>query len=108
MATTKSASPPKPAGAAKPVTSAQIADKAVALAADRDADKKQSRATLIKLADDLAAPLEEARELLVGRIRTRSNDFAATGGLSLLNASLSEVGKVDELAWKPRIWKLKR
>lgn len=86
----------------------EIADKAVALAGDRASDGARSRAALITQAGDEQAPLERARDLLVRRIRMRSDDFPATYGLSLLNAALSQLGKKDDVAWKPRVWKLPR
>jgi hypothetical protein len=95
VATAKSASTPR-----------EIADKAVSLAADGAGDRTKDRAALIDLAGDLALPLEQARQLLVGRIRMRSDDFSATSGLTLLNTALSQVGKIDDLEWQPRKWKL--
>jgi hypothetical protein len=89
-------------------TPREIADKAVSLATGDAGDLSKARSTLIDLAGDVALPLEQARELLVRRIRTRSDDFAATAGLSLLNGTLSQVGKVDDLEWQPRRWKLPR
>jgi hypothetical protein len=98
-----------PVATAKPAsTPRQIADKAVSLAADQAGDRHKARATLIGLAGDVAIPLEQARELLVRRISTRSDDFPATAGLSLLNGTLSQVGKVDDLEWQPKVWRLPR
>ncbi len=91
-----------------PSSSLEIADRAVALANAGDKDLAGARATLITLAGDQAGPLEQARELLVRRIRLRSNDFPATSGLSLLNAALGALGKVDDVQWKPRKWRLPR
>jgi hypothetical protein len=86
----------------------EIADKAVALAGNGGGDPARSREALLTLAGDEQVPLEQARELLVRRIRMRSDDFSATSGLSLLNAALSQLGKKDDVAWKPRVWKLPR
>jgi hypothetical protein len=88
--------------------SREIADRAVSLAAGSDDDLAGARAALIKLAGDEAGPLEQARDVLVRRIRMRSNDFPATSGLSLLNATLSKLGKVDDMEWQPRKWHLPR
>jgi hypothetical protein len=88
--------------------SLEIADRAVALANGTDDDLAGARATLIKLAGDKAGPLEQARELLVRRIRLRSDDFPATSGLSLLNATLSKLGKIDDVEWKPKVWRFPR
>jgi hypothetical protein len=92
----------------------EIADQAVALAlatgtgtgTGTGGDHAGDRAALLKLAGDEAGPLEEARELLVRRIRTRSDDYPATSGLSLLNATLSMLGKEDPVEWQPRKWRI--
>jgi hypothetical protein len=84
----------------------EIADRAVALSTGNDGDRDKARATLIEMAGDKSGPLEEARKLLVGRIRTRSDDFPATGGLSLLNATLSKLGWTDSVEWQPRVWRI--
>jgi hypothetical protein len=89
-------------------TPRDIADRAVALATGSDKDRADAPAALIKLAGDTAGPLEQARQVLVRRIRQRSDDYAATSGLTLLNSTLAEVGKVDDLEWKPRKWILPR
>jgi hypothetical protein len=85
-----------------------IADRAVALAAGSDNELAAARTTLIKLAGDAAGPLELARDVLVRRIRLRSDDFPATSGLSLLNAALSKLGKEDNLEWQPKHWRFPR
>ena len=89
-------------------TPRDIADRAVALSTGSDEDLASARTTLIKLAGNVTGPLEQARELLVRRIRQRSDDYPATSGLSLLNATLSKVGKVDDLEWQPRKWRFPR
>ncbi len=86
----------------------EIADKAVSLAGNGAGAGADCRAALIKLAGDSSTPLEQARDLLVRRIRTRSDDFSATSGLMLLNATLSQIGKKDDLEWQPRVWRLPR
>jgi hypothetical protein len=88
--------------------SAEIADRAVALAGGSDDELSGARATLIKLAGDQVGLLEGARDVLVRRIRLRSDDFPATSGLSLLNATLSKLGKADNLEWQPKVWRLPR
>lgn len=93
---------------AAPKTPRDIADRAVALSTGSDKDRDGGAATLVKLAGNTAGPLEQARELLVRRIRQRSDDFDATRGLALLNSALSNLGKDDDLAWKPRSWRLPR
>jgi hypothetical protein len=93
---------------AAPKTPRDIADRAVALSTGSDKDRNGGPTALIKLAGNTAEPLEQARELLVRRIRQRSDDYDATRGLSLLNSALSNLGKVDDLAWKPRVWHLPR
>jgi hypothetical protein len=89
-------------------SSLEIADRAVALATGTDEELAGARAALIKLAGDEVGPLESARDLLVRRIRLRSDDFPATSGLSLLNATLSKLGKADSVEWKPRVWRFPR
>jgi hypothetical protein len=91
-----------------PANSSEIAERAVALASagSGERDRDQARATLIEMAGDKAGPLEEARKLLVSRIRMRSDDFPATGGLSLLNATLSKLGWTDAVEWQPRVWRI--
>jgi hypothetical protein len=92
--------------------SREIADRAVALATDDRAaregvqDGKGASATLIKMAGNEVGPLEQAREVLVRRIRTRSNDFSATSGLSLLNKTLSTLGHRDDMEWQPKKWRI--
>ena len=84
----------------------QISDRAIGLAPDPDRDKSVSE--LIGLAGDKAGPLEAARDVLVRRIRLRSDDFSATSGLSLINAALAKIGWVDPMEWQPRKWRLPR
>ena len=86
--------------------SREIAERAVALATGTDGDHAGDRAALIELAGNEVGPLEQAREVLVRRIRTRSDDFPATSGLALLNATLSKFGKRDDVEWQPRKWRI--
>jgi hypothetical protein len=86
-----------------------IADRAVALAAASHvggAGGGEELGELIRLADDDAVRLVEARDVLVRRIQLRSDDYAATGGLTLLNAAIAGVGWHGDFTWKPRNWKL--
>jgi hypothetical protein len=87
-------------------SSTEISERAIALATD--ADRIGAVTALMTLAGDTAAGLEGARDILVRRIRIRSDDFSATSGLSLVNSALSQVGWQDDNAWKPRKWKLPR
>ncbi len=100
--------PKSPKTAAVSKTARDIADQAVTLASRGDGGdgRAQARATLIESAGDQAGPLELARKLLVRRIRIRSDDYAATSGLSLLNTALSQLGPRDDLEWKPRVWRI--
>jgi hypothetical protein len=84
----------------------QISDRAIALAPGGERDKAVTE--LIGLAGDVAGPLEDARDVLVRRIRLRSDDFSATAGLSLINAALGRVGWADPMEWQPRKWRLPR
>jgi hypothetical protein len=87
-------------------SSTEISERAIALAGD--ADRKSAVTTLMSLAGDTSAGLEGARDILVRRIRIRSDDFSATSGLSLVNSALSQVGWHDDTTWKPRKWRLPR
>jgi hypothetical protein len=78
-----------------------IVERAVVLAVDgtgRDA----ALGDLIRLAQDQPAALGDAQAILVGRIRLRSDDHAATGGLTLVNAALGRLGWPGQYTWKPR------
>jgi hypothetical protein len=57
---------------------------------------------LIRLAEGRRSTLEQARGELCGRIRLRSDDYAATSGLTLLNAALAEIGWPATITWEPR------
>jgi hypothetical protein len=81
-------------------SSDQISDRAMALGPD--GDRAKSVTELIGLAADTPGPLEAARQVLVKRIRLRSDDYAASSGLSLVNAALGQVGWPAESTWKPR------
>jgi len=63
---------------------------------------------LIRLAGDDTSMLTDARDVLVRRIRLRSDDYAATGGLTLLNAAIAGAGWHGDFTWKPRNWKQPR
>lgn len=78
-----------------------IVERAVALAGS-DADRPGALGELIQLAGNDQARLEVARQALVRRIRLRSDDFAASGGLTLVNAALSRLGRQGDFTWKPR------
>ncbi|MGH9125404.1 MAG: hypothetical protein ACRDZ8_11870 [Acidimicrobiales bacterium] len=89
-------------------TPRDIADKAVALATGSDKERTGAADALIKLAGNERDPLEQARKVLVGRIRIRSDDFGATAGLTVLNTALSKIGYEVQAQWKPRKWLLPR
>ena len=76
---------------------------AIALAAATEAGTRTSGEAVQELASggDRAA-LHEAREELVARIYHRSDDYAATAALTLVNKALAEVGWVDPYSWKHR------
>jgi hypothetical protein len=78
----------------------QISERAMALGPD--ADRAKSVTELIGLASAEPGPLEAARDVLVRRIRIRSDDYVATSGLSLINAALGQVGWPAESTWEPR------
>jgi hypothetical protein len=80
-----------------------IADQAVALASVTGTGSRTTDEAVGELAsagdhDALIA----ARADLLGRIQQRSDDYAATGGLTLVNKALAVVGWVDPSSWKHR------
>ncbi|HUC15522.1 MAG TPA: hypothetical protein VMS00_13810 [Acidimicrobiales bacterium] len=76
-----------------------IAAQAVALAEDG-----QSPEAAVKqlVASGDRASLQEAQSELVQRVHERTDDFAATAALSLVNKALAIVGWVDPFSWKHR------
>jgi hypothetical protein len=77
-----------------------IVERAVALAdggANGDAVGE-----LVRLAGDQPESLHQAQGLLVRRIRQRSDDYAATGALTLVNAAIRQLGWHGDFTWKPR------
>ncbi|MDP9073233.1 MAG: hypothetical protein M3N98_03480 [Actinomycetota bacterium] len=86
----------------------QISDRALALSEGGPDDRDKSVAELISLAGQASGPLEVARDVLVRRIRIRSDDFPASSALSLVNAALGQVGWADPVEWQPRKWRLPR
>ena len=87
-------------------SSNEISERAIVLASE--GDRAGAVTTLVTYAGDKSASLEEARDVLVKRIRIRSDDFPATSGLSLINSALSKMGPVGTSTWKPRKWRLPR
>jgi hypothetical protein len=80
-----------------------IVERAVALgAASSGPDRDGALGELIHLAGDQPAPLHDARAILVGRVRLQSGDYAATGGLTLVNAAIARLGWHGDHTWKPR------
>jgi hypothetical protein len=77
-----------------------LATTASALAGNDVQDRSVQK--LIRLAEGRRSTLEQARGELVDRIRLRSDDYAATAGLTLLNAALAEVGWPAAIIWEPR------
>jgi hypothetical protein len=84
----------------------RISERAIALAAEGNKDAAINE--LIRLAGDDPGPLEAARKVLVKRLGMNSNDYAASTGLTLVNAALATVGWSDPVAWKPRVWRISR
>ena len=85
--------------------SADLAERAIALATSGDRNGAVSE--LVGLAGDVDS-LEQARDLLVGRIQAKSDDYQATAGLTLLNAAIAAAGPKAPVTWKPRHWRLPR
>jgi hypothetical protein len=78
-----------------------IVERAVALGGAGH-DRDGALGELIQLAGDQPAPLHQARAILVGRVRRQSGDYAATGGLTLVNAAIARLGWHGDHTWKPR------
>lgn len=80
-----------------------IAQQAIALAGSLGTGPSETEAAVTDLvaAGDRRA-LENARAVLVGRITGRSDDFEATGALSLVNKALAVTGHPDPFNWKHR------
>ena len=87
-------------------SSDQISERAIALATEDNRDGAANE--LIRLADNQISALEGARDILVRRIRLRSDDYAATKGLTLINQAIAKVGWPDPVEWKPRKWRIPR
>jgi hypothetical protein len=80
-----------------------IVERAVALGASGMGDDREGAlGELIRLAGDQPTPLHDARTILVGRVRRQSGDYAATGGLTLVNAAIARLGWHGDHTWKPR------
>jgi hypothetical protein len=78
-----------------------IVERAVALAGSAAADG-DAVGELVRLAGDEPEPLHRAQGLLVRRIRQRSDDYAATGALTLVNAAIRHLGWQGDFTWLPR------
>jgi hypothetical protein len=80
-----------------------IADQAVALASVTGTGSRTTDEAVGELASagDRNA-LEGARADLLGRIQQRSDDYAATSALTLVNKALAVVGWADPFSWKHR------
>jgi hypothetical protein len=87
-------------------SSNQISERAIELAAG--GDRESAVDELVRLVGDDLAGLERARHALVARLRRRSNDYAATQGLTLINAAFSRIGWADPVEWQPRKWRIRR
>jgi hypothetical protein len=77
-----------------------IVERAVTLAGA--SDDGDAVGELVRLAGDQPEPLHLAQGLLVRRIRQRSDDFAATGALTLVNAAIRRLGWHGDYTWLPR------
>jgi hypothetical protein len=84
----------------------QISERAIELAGDGDRDHAVDE--LVRLVGGDVAVLELARHALVSRLRRRSDDYAATQGLTLINATFSRIGWADPVEWQPRKWRIRR
>jgi hypothetical protein len=77
-----------------------IAKQATVLAVESEHDAAVHE--LIVASGAQRAVLEAARDELVARLHTRSDDWAATGGLRLVIAALTKVGWQGSYAWGDR------
>ena len=84
----------------------QLVERALSLVGHQDPGAAASE--LARHAEQRRDALEAARDQLVGRIQTRSDDFEASSALSIVNAALARIGAPDGLAWEPKRWKLPR
>jgi hypothetical protein len=84
----------------------QIAEEAVRLA--EGGDRETAVNELVRLADGDIQQLESARDVLVHRLRRRTDDYAATKGLTAINGAIARIGWPDPLEWKPRKWRIRR
>ena len=66
------------------------------------ADKEAGARQLITRAGGDRVALEEARNFYARRLHGRSDDWAATAALGLLNRALTDSGWVDPYEWKGR------
>jgi hypothetical protein len=76
-----------------------MATQAVALATDGQSPESAVK-QLVASGDRVS--LQKAQSELVQRVHERSDDFAATAALSLVNKALAIVGWVDPFSWKHR------
>jgi len=106
MATTRDHSHLSPERRFMVESSNQISERAIELAGDGDRESAVNE--LFRLVGDDVASLELARHALVGRLRRRSDDYAATQGLTLINATFSRIGWTDPVEWQPRKWRIRR
>jgi hypothetical protein len=65
-------------------------------------DKESGARQLIERAGGDRPALEEARNVYARHLHGRSDDWNATGALSLLNRALTDSGWVDPFDWKGR------
>jgi hypothetical protein len=80
-------------------------DQLVALAGELGrpgVDKAAAARQLIDRAAGDRAALEEARNVYARHLHGRSDDWAATAALSVLNRALTDSGWIDPFDWKGR------
>ena len=76
-----------------------MAEQAVALATDGQSSETAVQ-QLVVSGDRVS--LRQAQSELAQRVHERSDDFAATAALSLVNKALAIVGWTDPFSWKHR------
>jgi hypothetical protein len=78
-----------------------IVERAVALTAGGRATDGAAR-ELVTLAGTEPGPLLEARRLLVDRLTHHGDDYDASRALTVVNASIAELGWHGDHTWTPR------
>jgi hypothetical protein len=79
-----------------------IVERAVELARAGAGSAPAALEQLMSMVDGDRSVLEEARDQVAARLHHRSDDWEATGALTLLNRALAQAPRVDPLDWRER------